>query len=131
MGITVQENIILPSGIELTEYYLGTGQNSRITTEKVQPYNSPTYDFKTEGLFFIWKDKSARNKDAQTIGTKMVQVVSSQAPTQGVYELLYAELKKQFTTVDADGNPVYNYTDDIETVPVVNPVVITESEPVA
>lgn len=109
---------------------MGTGQNSRITTEKVQPYNSPTYDFKTEGFFSMWKDKQARNKNAQTIGNKMVQVVSSQAPNQGVYELLYAELKKQFTTVDQDGNPVYHYTDDIETVAASEPV-ITESEPVA
>jgi hypothetical protein len=96
MGLIVTENITLPTGQEVTSYYVGIKEGN-VNIRKGGP------DFYTmEGEFGYYISEEARLNNCEPFKTIRSSAVSNVATLPNMYSLLYQDFKTGFAPNSTD-----------------------------
>lgn len=100
MGIIINDEISLPSGLKLKGCYAGFSSNI-ITVTPYDSTDSPTGKMYTiQAPYNIWVNDDARKAGKDPLMVKLLQfTMGPQCLMSGVYSVLYGEMSKAYTDV--------------------------------
>ncbi|KAK9816091.1 hypothetical protein WJX74_001875 [Apatococcus lobatus] len=107
MGVLVNDEIVLPSGLKLKGSYMGFATNNILVTQVVSETSPDGKMYRVQAPVNIWVDEGCRKAGSDPVTVKhQTFVVGADAIARGLYAMLYAEMCKDFTDyTNMDGPP--------------------------
>ena len=98
MGILINDEIVLPSGLKVKGAYAGFASNSILVTP-VKSDLSPTGKvYSVNAPYCIWVSDECRKGGSEPLMVKQLQFeMGPDALNKGVYAVLYSQMCKEFT----------------------------------
>lgn len=100
MGIVIGDEIVLPSGLKVTNAYAGFASNSILVTPMADDTSPTGKVYNVQAPYNMWVSDECRKAGNDPLVTKQLSfTMGPDGLTKGVYSVLYAQMSRGYSNV--------------------------------